>query len=197
VYVMQVASIGNNITVQIAASISAKVSAACSYALHASAVRLATMVQPCKSEEDATPHQVTAQPSVHSALCCCPALTFCFDRPQSIYKLYDPNGSMTLQHFIIIFGAVQVLPHPIAPVLLCCHPEARVLCAAALLTMAALDLASAPGIFADALPAVCSAAAPLAAADHPQPARPEPAVYGLHGRLLHHLRRHEHQEWCA
>jgi hypothetical protein len=30
--------------------------------------------------------------------------------PQSIYKLYDPNGSMTLQHFIIIFGAVQVLP---------------------------------------------------------------------------------------
>ena len=33
---------------------------------------------------------------------------------QSIYKLYDPNGSMTLQHFIIIFGAVQVLLRPVA-----------------------------------------------------------------------------------
>ena len=29
--------------------------------------------------------------------------------PQAIYTLYKPDGSMTLQHFIIIFGAVQLL----------------------------------------------------------------------------------------
>ena len=28
---------------------------------------------------------------------------------QSIYTLYKPNGSMTLQDFIIIFGAAQLL----------------------------------------------------------------------------------------
>lgn len=35
-------------------------------------------------------------------------ITFCFYQ-QAVYKHYDPNGSLTLQHFIIFFGAFELL----------------------------------------------------------------------------------------
>jgi hypothetical protein len=54
-------------------------------------------------------HCSTAVYPVCDDVLCDVLLSLPFLSSQGIYKAYAPTGSMTLQHFIIIFGAVQLL----------------------------------------------------------------------------------------
>lgn len=72
------ASIGNNIAIQIAAGSSLKVN-----------IRSSSVFESCDEIINII-------------------ITFCFHQ-QAVYKHYDPNGSLTLQHFIIFFGAFELL----------------------------------------------------------------------------------------
>lgn len=82
-FFQQVASLGNNIAIQIAAGSSLKVS-----------------------------HHITYTIKVNSLYACIASCTFVFSELvkslQAVYKYFKKDGTLTLQHFIIFFGAFEL-----------------------------------------------------------------------------------------